>query len=259
MKITVVGYGNLGFSLAANLKKQNLLDAVLVKSKPDFTNGINFITSADKLKKSSEIYFFAVKDDDVKKVLNENIEIFRNKILVHCSGSLPASVFEGVTKSYGVFYPLHSFTKGKVASFENIPIFITAKDTKTKQILIDLAGKLKVSSVKEIDDDERLKLHLAAVFAQNFTNHMFVIAKELLKNMGVEYESLLRLLKPYLERIMNGERPEVLQTGPAVRNDKKVMEKHLRLLEGNKLWQNIYRFVSESIRETKENEDKQEL
>ncbi len=259
MKITIIGYGNLGYSLANALHKHNLLNAVAVKKITDNEN-LPFITNINSLSQNSDLYIFAIQDQAVKQIIDSHKSIFKDKTLIHCSGSLPSTIFSDVTKNYGVFYPLHSFVKGRQADFSEIPIFITASNNKTENQLITLAEELG-SNYKIISDEEREYLHLSAVFAHNFTNHLLTISQFIAQQYNIDFNDIIKLLKPYFEKILQGMPPAKLQTGPAKRNDRPILEKHIKMLEDNKDWQNIYRFVSESIRKTynSDNENKQEL
>lgn len=256
MKITLIGYGNLGYSLAKVLHKHNILNAVLVK-KLNGNEILPFISDLKNIPQNSDLYIFATQDQTIKQIINTHKNLFKNKTLIHCSGSLPLDIFSEVTLNYGVFYPLHSFVKGNQADFLKIPIFITASNKNTERKLITIANTLGSNS-KIISDSERFALHLSAVFAHNFTNHMLYISKSIAEQNNIKFSDIIALLKPYFENISKGISPANLQTGPAKRNDKQILEKHLKMLESHKDWQNIYSFVSESIHKTynEDNENK---
>ncbi len=256
MKITIIGYGNLGYSLAKALYKHNLLNAVVVK-KITSNENLPFITNLKDIPQTPDLYIFATQDQTIKQIIDTHKSLFKNKTLIHCSGSLPSDIFSEVTLNFGVFYPLHSFVKGKQADFLKIPIFITASNKNTERKLITLANTLGSNS-KIIYDSERFALHLSAVFAHNFTNHMLYISKSIAEQNNINFSDIIALLKPYFENISKGIPPANLQTGPAKRNDRLTLDKHLKMLESHKDWQNIYSFVSESIHKTynEDNENK---
>jgi predicted short-subunit dehydrogenase-like oxidoreductase (DUF2520 family) len=256
MRVTIIGYGNLGYSLSHILYSLGLLNAILVKKIPDKGN-LPFITNLKEIPTKSDLYIFATQDKEIEKILDTNQGFFKAKTLIHCSGTLSSKIFSGFTENYGVFYPLHSFVKGTQSNFTYIPVFITASTSKTEALLKKLAEKLN-SHYKLISDKERLSLHLAAVFAQNFTNHMLYISKSIAEQNNLSFSDIIKLLKPYFNKITEGISPEKLQTGPAIRNDLPTLNKHIKLLESNSDWQNIYRFVSDSIQKTYNNKNEDE-
>ncbi len=228
--ILLVGNGNVAFHLKKALRKA----------------GYHLLENPDVDK--FDMAIFSVSDDAYAEVIASFK--FRNKIMVHTSGSVPATIFNGKTESYGTIYPYQSISKNdKMLNFKNIPLLITTSDEKTEKILVKFSSTIS-DTVKIVSDDQRMKLHLAAVFANNFTNNMIAIAQK------IAYENNLdaSLLQPLIEKTFLRLKQHLaadMQTGPAFRNDKAVIEKHLKLLEHHPTWQKIYSFVSESIQESK--------
>ncbi len=192
---------------------------------------------------SCEIYLFSLKDDAYRSVL-PNLE-FELPVALHTAGTVSQDVFEGFARQYGVLYPLQTFTKGMDMSSLKVPLCV--EDSKLQdraQRVWMLAAELS-DNVVPMTEQQRQKLHLAAVFACNFSNAMYAIADELLQEGELSLELLKPLLWQTLEKI-NTMTPMEAQTGPAQRNDRKVMEQQLAALPNEEM-RTIYRVVSKYI------------
>jgi len=155
------------------------------------------------------------------------------------------SEFEGFTSKYGVFYPLQTFSINKPVNFKQIPICIEACDERVQQTLLDLA-KLLSTKTYVVSSEQRKKLHLAAVFACNFTNYMYDISSKILDESGFLFEMIQPLIAETAEKIktMN---PYEAQTGPAVRMDEKTIAKHLSMLNKRPDLKKIYKLLTKNI------------
>jgi predicted short-subunit dehydrogenase-like oxidoreductase (DUF2520 family) len=152
---------------------------------------------------------------------------------------------EFLKDNYGVFYPLQSFTKEKAIDLSDVPFCIEASSTRVHEVLFSIARSLS-SKVVVLDSEQRKVLHLAAVFANNFTNHMLFWAKTLLDAEGLDFNLLKPLTKETVEKaffLM----PELAQTGPARRGDYKTMKSHLDQIEANPELSKLYQELSKSI------------
>ncbi len=231
--ILLVGNGNV----ATHLRKALKTNGYSVSDLPENT--------------SFDAVIFSITDDAYVNA----IESFpaAGKLMIHTSGSVPSTVFSGKTNHFGVIYPYQTISRqDKNINFRDIPLFVTASDEKTQNTLVNLAKKLS-DSVKVISDEQRSKLHLAAVFANNFTNYMISVAQKIAEENGLDITLLEPLLEKTFMELKN--KPAIeLQTGPAVRGDIKIIEKHLKLLENHPEWQKVYSFVSESIKKSKTSE-----
>jgi len=248
--VVIIGSGNLATQLALALTGKGIqvkqvfsrtLDSakeLAQKVNAEFTNDLSgLMTDAD-------LYIISVKDSAIEEVL-QNLSLNKNCLIVHTAGSISMDILSRYTNNYGVFYPLQSFSKSRKANFSKIPICIEANNTSSLQKLQDLAETLS-PSVQLVDSDQRKNLHLAAVFVNNFVNHLYVIGSEILQDKNLNFN----LLKPMiLETALKVESlsPIVAQTGPAIRNDQSVIGAQLKLLQKFPEFQKIYSFVTESI------------
>jgi len=191
----------------------------------------------------ADLYIIAVSDDAVPEVARTLVG--KKGLVVHTSGSVSLDAL-GNNDRRGVFYPLQSFSKGIKIDFKSVPICIEAENKKDLELLLKLAGSIS-DHVREISSDQRRSLHLAAVFVNNFTNHLFQIGNQICEEHGLSFGILLPLIGETVQKL-NQLTPYDAQTGPARRNDRKTMENHLHQLE-NKNYKDIYALLSKSISE----------
>lgn len=249
-KIILIGSGNVATQLGTTLfrKGYNILQVYSRsdKSARTLAKKINAqpITDLKKLIPGASIYIISVKDDAITELAKQLK--FKDEIIVHTSGSVEMNVLKGTSQNYGVFYPLQTFSKSKKVDFSNIPICIEASNKKTSSTLVNFAKSIS-KSVQEIDSSQRKVLHVGAVFACNFTNHMYAIADALLTKNNLSFDLLKPLIMETADKIKHNA-PAQMQTGPAVRNDKKTMKAHLKLLSKDNDLSKIYRLVSDHIK-----------
>ncbi|MGE0560807.1 MAG: Rossmann-like and DUF2520 domain-containing protein [Flavobacteriales bacterium] len=248
--ITFIGAGNVATHLAKALYKANIsINQVYSKS---FKNAnalakkVNAqpIENLSQLNTRTDLIIIAVPDDTIETVV-KNIAI-KDKLMVHTSGSVDLGVFKkGAFKSIGIFYPLQTFSKSKALNLQEVPICIEANSKSNLALLNTLANKLS-NKVYEISSVQRQQLHLAAVFACNFSNNMYQIAFDICRNNNIDFNILKPLIKETAQKIETIE-PKLAQTGPAKRNDASTILKHLDLLQNQKNYQDIYQLITQNI------------
>ena len=193
--------------------------------------------------KYADLYIIAVHDDAIGRV-SENLP-FSNRLVVHTSGNTCLSSMHE-KNIRGVFYPLQTFSLDREIAFDELPICIEAEDSKSLELLEKLAYCI-TSEVQEIHSAQRSALHLAAVFVNNFTNHLYQIGRSICEKEELSFNLLKPLIEETAKKIKDLS-PEVAQTGPARRNDLKTIENHLGLLsEGTQ--KEIYQLITHSIQE----------
>ncbi len=249
LKICFIGAGNLATQLskALNAIGFDILQiysrtADSAKMLADEIN-TNYTNDIKKLDTNADIYFVAINDAVIEEVLSEHN--FRNKLIVHCSGSLPLSILEKHSENCGVFYPLQTFSKTRNVDFLAIPIFIESHSAKNKSILLEIANKIS-GSVSVLNSAKRKSLHIAAVFACNFVNHMYAVSSEIIGREGIPFEVLKPLIAETAQKVQTME-PKNAQTGPAVRFDENIISMHLKELEGLNNYQELYNSISKGI------------
>lgn len=250
-KISIIGAGNVAWHLSQaledaghsiqevysrNIKNAEKLASKLYDAFP--TNDLDFSES------HSQIFFIAVTDDALENVLSE-ITIPDNSIIAHTSGTKSLEVLDLLFLNKGVFYPLQTFSKSRKVAFEDIPICIEASSEATQKILTNVATSIS-RYVYFFDSEKRKILHVAAVFACNFTNHLLALSKEILTTDGIDYSILNPLISETINKALEGD-PKQMQTGPAARKDVKVLQEHLKFLKEEPEKKQIYKILSESI------------
>lgn len=192
----------------------------------------------------TDLIIVAVPDHVLEDVLNQ-IVCPSETLVVHTAGSIGIDAFPGKIKKTGVFYPLQTFSRERKISFSDLPFLIEASDQQSLTVLKKLAEAIG-GKVYYADSAHRRMVHLAAVFINNFTNHMLTGGLEIAKKAGFQFDILMPLLKEtVLKAIELG--PEKSQTGPAVRNDRNTIEKHLELLSFSPDLQKMYNEITKSI------------
>ncbi len=249
-RLVFIGSGNLATQLALTFsEKQYTVLQVYSRTKESAIAlsgkiGCAFTTNIGELNTEADIYICALKDSVLQEVL-EQVD-FRGKLVVHTAGSVPMNMLSTYTPNYGVFYPLQTFSKNKRVDFSKIPVFVEANNPENLSILKSLAESVS-NVVYEADTEKREKLHLAAVFACNFTNHLYAIAAKIIgENGDFPMDVLLPLIDETAEKVHTLS-PVEAQTGPAVRYDKNVIDRHLEMLSWDKDAQSrdIYRYSAD--------------
>ncbi|WP_291870399.1 DUF2520 domain-containing protein [Maribacter sp.] len=246
ISVVIIGSGNIAQHLFSVFSKQSLVKVKQVVSRNSkalsFFNSKTRITTDFTNIEEADVYIIAVNDDAIATVS----QYLKNKkgIVTHTSGSVAMQSIKN-NGNRGVFYPLQTFTKGQEISFKEIPICIEAEKEDSKRVLKELASLIS-NSVYNVSSSERKALHLAAVFVNNFTNHLYSIGAEICREANLSFD----LLKPLITETANKAAlidPKNAQTGPAKRKDYKTMDAHLELLKNEKN-KDIYALLSDAIK-----------
>ena len=166
---------------------------------------------------------------------------------MHTSGGVALEKISNHNRR-GVFYPLQTFTKGKAVDFKTIPICIETEFSADLKILKKIAKSIS-DKMYIINSEQRKALHVAAVFVNNFTNHLYQIGNQICEENNIPFEVLHPLIQETAEKIKELS-PSEAQTGPALRNDTKTIEKHIDFLE-NPEYKKLYQLLTQSIQHVK--------
>ena len=249
MKVVMIGAGNVATHLSIALKKSGFTIIQIFSKTEQSASQLakivktSWTTNLQSLNKEGDIYIFALKDSILSETLNK-IDI-PNALFVHTAGSINISVFASKSNPHGVIYPLQTFSKSKEIDFNQVPLFIEGNNEETTNLLLSIAGKLS-NKCFEIDSEKRLKLHLSAVFACNFANYMYTVADKIVKETELGFDILKPLIVETADKIRILS-PKDAQTGPAVRLDTDVMEKHSKLLVNEPQLLELYTLISQEI------------
>ena len=246
LRIALIGTGNLAVHLADVLTASTELSFVQwigrTPNEPGHRGHTPYFTDFQK-NIGTDICIIAVQDDQISTVAHQLQD--EDLCVVHTSGALGIDALASC-KRQGVFYPIQSFLKNKPVAWNQLPICIEANNKRDMEKLKKCADAFS-SRVHTMSSEKRAKLHLAAVFANNFTNHMVRISQDLCKEYELPQDLLSELLQTTLNRV-NKNLTSSVQTGPAKRNDVATMEQHLSQLDDDR--KDIYKAISNHIYKT---------
>lgn len=250
-KIVLIGCGNVGYHLGRRLKKRGVhivqVHSRTKKRAKRLAKKINvpYTTDLGEIVADADLYILAVRDDVIGEVAAKISERSSNALMVHTSGATPSTVFAPYTNRYGIFYPLQTFSINRAANFKTIPLCVDAVELEDFIFLKQLAEQV-CRNVYHITDEQRAILHVAAVFVNNFTNHLFHIGENIVEKEGLSFDILKPLMQETVEKIMKHP-AKSMQTGPAIRGDKKTIERHLDYLEQYPDYQELYEKITKNI------------
>lgn len=249
MRITIIGTGNVATVIGRLLIQNNHEVVSVVGRNADKTSWLANMLNATpvdilsyKPSPQTELYILAVSDaalhDSISGLAFEGIPV------VHTAGSVSKDILQPIALNYGVLYPLQSLHK-EMLTIPEIPFLVDANSDALMKMLLSFAGTLS-KKVNQAGDTDRLKLHVAAVIVNNFSNHLFALADEFCRKENVPFEFLKPLIKETSHRIETS-MPKDVQTGPAIRKDITTMDKHLRILNAHPKLRTMYLRMTDSI------------
>jgi len=255
MNIVLIGSGNIATHLGGTLAGlgnniTQIYSRTLAHAKR--LAEVLSATAVDDLKqidKTADLYLIAVSDSAIPAVIHQLPGNLPGLIL-HCSGATPMDILAKFDH-YGVLYPVQSFTKEMDVDLRDTPLGIEANHNQAYTQLASITAKIS-SKTFPCSSSQRLAIHLAAVFANNFSNALFQVAYELLAQHQLSFDLIRPLIKETAEKVQLRS-PEQTQTGPAVRNDKNTMDSHLKFITSHPDWQLIYQKISDLIAKTSGN------
>ncbi len=255
--ITIIGSGNVAWHLAKSFEAVGLtVNAVYSRKIADaenITNELYYAEATNSLDFSvseSDLFVLAVSDNAIRSVTKQLI-LPPDTTVVHVSGAMPLSILEEIHAenpdvTCGVFYPLMTFTKYKHVDFSVVPICLESANKPTLNMLQTIAKKL-TREVNIVSSEQRQILHLGAVFACNFTNHLLAVSQEIVEANELDFDLLKPLISETLAKALAAEHPADVQTGPAIRQDSETLKKHEKMLMDDPELQTLYQKLTDSI------------
>ena len=238
--VSILGYGNVSQHLEKAFANSDVVQIRQIYSRT--YKGKNVVNELDLLARA-DVYIIAISDDAISE-FSEKLP-FSDRLVVHTSGSLALSAISSSNRR-GVFYPLQTFSKSAAVNWTKIPICVEAETTDDLIVLKKLAASIS-GSVYEIDSAQRRALHVAAVFASNFTNHLYAIADDICGQYDIPFAILQPLILETASKIQHLS-PKASQTGPALRGDQSTINAHLKLLNHPRQ-REIYELLTQSIQQ----------
>ena len=251
MKIVLIGAGNVATHLGIALQKAGCL-VLQVYSRTEESASVlaarlsaDYTVVPDEIRRDADLYIVALKDAVLPQLAPILAKGREQALFVHTAGSMPMDLWKGLVERYGVLYPMQTFSRQREVDFNAVPFFIEASSPAEVELLRMVAARLS-PKVYEATSCQRRYLHLAAVFACNFANHMYALSSHILEKQGIPFEVMLPLIDETAGKVHELS-PVQAQTGPAVRYDKNVISKHLEMLADEEPLQELYEKISKSI------------
>ncbi|MDB5138426.1 MAG: oxidoreductase [Mucilaginibacter sp.] len=249
MRITIIGSGNVATHLAAAFK--NTGHRIMQIYSRDMHNaallayhvGAEAIDDLSNISGEADLFVISVKDDAIVTIAGELAKY--EKLIVHTSGATDLEALLAFTPKAGVFYPLQTLSKNKEVNFLTVPLCIEGADENITKELEQLARAIS-NNVYRVNSAQRKILHLAAVFASNFPNYLYGVARQLLAGHQMDFELLRPLILETAQKVQD-HLPAEVQTGPAIRNDQATITSHLQLLNDEPALKLIYNVLSQAI------------
>jgi predicted short-subunit dehydrogenase-like oxidoreductase (DUF2520 family) len=249
MKVVIVGTGNVAAILGRKIREASHDLVQIVGRTPIHAQklghqlNVPFASPASSINKHADLYIVAISDDALSSI-GEWLSLDK-KLVVHTAGSVSMHVLQGVSKNYGVLYPVQSLN-AESPQLPEIPFLVDGNSADDLALISDFASSIS-NTVVVSTDEARNKLHLAAVIVNNFTNHLYALAANYCKEEKLDFSLLLPLILQTANRISYMPATDA-QTGPAARNDMTTIKKHLELLEDHPALKKIYEEMTGSIR-----------
>lgn len=245
IKLVLIGSGNVAQHLIQAFAKSNKIDIVQVFSRKKETLAhlldSHKITTTFNDLAEADLYIIAVSDDAIAAVSSQLP--FVNRLVVHTSGSVSIDALDKKNRN-GIFYPLQTFSKKAEIDFSQIPICLESETKSDFELLKEVAETVSRNTYK-INSEQRKALHVAAVFVNNFTNHLYQIGNEICNDNNLPFEILKPLIQETANKVMTLS-PKDAQTGPAIRNDQQTIAGHLAFLKDENQ-KKIYQLLTQSI------------
>ncbi len=250
-KVVLVGAGNVATHLGPALCDAGY-EVVQVFSRTEASASAlagklhcPYTTRLDMVNPEADMYIVSVKDSALEKVIPPLVSRHPDAFFVHTAGSMPMNVWKGLAWHYGVLYPMQTFSKGRGVDFSTVPFFVEGSGKEEMETLKILAGQLG-GKAYEATSEQRRYLHVAAVFACNFANHMYAVAEHLLALHGLPFGAMLPLIDETARKVHELS-PLEAQTGPARRYDENVINRHLSMLADEPELAELYELISKNI------------
>ena len=250
MDIVILGSGNVAAVLGRKFKAAGHTILQIVSRNASVASKLAYEWDTEStnytsiINRNADVYIIAVSDDAIDDVVAD-LQLPK-KVVAHTAASVSKDVLKNVSEHYGVFYPLQSLSKNNI-ELPEAPIFFDGSDELTKKKLEILANSISPQHVSQAGDEARMKLHVAAVFVNNFTNHLYALAEGYCKKEGIHFKEWLPLIEETASRIRDIS-PSASQTGPAIRNDEETIQRHLAILSAHPELKKVYEFMTSSIR-----------
>ncbi len=247
--LTIIGTGNVATHLGKALSDAGMqINAIVARNKDkavELAQQLNNTLALDfnDVLPVSDAYLIAVKDDAILEVAKKISS--RDKLLIHCSGAAAGQMVDINGNNYGVLWPMQTLTKNNTIDLKQTLIAVSGNTPEVESAIGELAEKISNRVIK-VSESQRAMLHLAAVWINNYINHMFVIAEELMQENNLDFNLFIPMIDEHISKLKTMSATQ-LQTGPASRGDMVTLNKHRSMLKGHPDIQQLYDAIAQSI------------
>lgn len=252
--MAIVGSGGVAEAFARNISRIEALRLVAIVARNE-ERGRAIATmchsewyNMDDKAPDADIYIIAVSDSAVESVA-QALRITDSAIVAHTAGSVAMSAIPERGGRRGIIYPLQTFTAGRDIDLCDVTLFLEGDNEETLQQLTHIASLIS-HNVAYADSERRRMIHLAGVFVNNFTNHLYALGRDIIANEGLSFDTLKPLIAETAAKALDSDDPRSVQTGPARRGDREVIAKHIEMLGAESTKGKIYNDITDSIWET---------
>jgi predicted short-subunit dehydrogenase-like oxidoreductase (DUF2520 family) len=250
--LVIVGAGRIAWHLGRRLRSKGIVVHQVINRSEDRARQLAaalhcpWTTDLAEVLPQAGWVLIAVRDDSIADVAAQMAPHIPDALVTHTSGATPGGILSEFYQRYGVFYPLQTFSMERTPVWSKIPFCIDAA-VEADVLFLRKTAKTIGNLVYRVSDEQRARLHVAAVFANNFANHCFAIAEKILSDYDLPFEMLHPLMEETLNKALMAS-PAAMQTGPAIRGDRETIERHLHLLRDDPAQAALYLQLSKSIR-----------
>lgn len=247
--ICIVGSGNVAHFVGKKLLHSQHIISQVISSNIEHAKVLANILSCDfsdtisAMKETVDVVILAINDDALKNF--QSNEILKNKLIIHTAGAVSLEEVKHISHKMACIWPVYSISKNNLPSSDKIPLAVNFSSNEIKDSVMNIAHSIS-SNVYLLNDEQKSIAHVSAVFANNFSNHLFAIAEKLLDNQQIPFDILMPLIKNTVEKLNNHSAAES-QTGPAIRKDEKTIQKQLGLLMNDD--KTVYETLTKSIQQ----------
>lgn len=247
LKICIVGSGNVAHFMGKKLLRSEHQVLQIISPNIEHARKLALEMNCDysdlvsKINPKVDVVILAINDDALKNF--ETNDVLKSKIVIHTAGSVSLEEIKHISNNVACIWPVYSISKNNLPSSNKIPLALNFSSKVIIDSVMNIANAIS-TNVFLLNDEQKNRAHLSAVFANNFSNHLFAIADKLLNEQNIPFEVLLPLIKNTIEKL-NNYSPFDNQTGPAIRNDEKTIEKHLLSLQNEE--KKVYETLTKSI------------
>lgn len=257
MKFSIIGSGNMAWFLSKKLSESGHhfegisgRNIVALQEIASHFSTIIYPALSDIPDEEEHFCFLAVKDNAISEIAGQLH--FKHTILLHTSGATSLDILQNAAGYCGVFWPVYSIVKSHLPLLNDIPVSIEGNNESAEKTILNLAQSV-TGKAFHATEQQRLTLHLSAVFVNNFTNHLMAIAEEICHEQNIPFDYLKPIIQQTFERI-HSHTAKSSQSGPALRDDGATMAQHLELLKNHPDRAALYETLSISIRKMYEND-----